>query len=349
MRLLLFSDLHLDVVHPRLSVADGEAARDEARRTFLAICDLAREHEVDALCGAGNLYDQNSVKHATGEFLRDGFESVDPIPVLLTPGHTDWYHSTSQYATVRWSDNVHVFSEIGFRGKVLAEGGTVWGAAHLDSNQDNLLARVPRHFQWPPPGPHVALFHGCEAADADEEARFGLHSGAVAGRFDREEIAEVGLNHALVGHLGIRDTEHGVTTPAYQRYTYGGRATQGRDSLPRYGGPVLVTVHPDGRVEELWFDIAPSVSTAPPPQQSIVDDWVEPVAEPEPEWVRYLLDGPTPDRLPDPDRITVLAAFVKDVNRSALNEPHRSRVLRVGLARWLAHHHSGPSFDAGEA
>jgi DNA repair exonuclease SbcCD nuclease subunit len=329
MRLLLFSDLHLDVPHLSLPAAEANAALAEARRTFLAICKLAQLLQVDAVCAAGNLYDQSSATQSTGHFLREGFADIDPIPVLLAPGSTDWYHSTSQYDDVRWSDNVIVFREARLAPVTFSDGGTVWGAAHTQRVEDGFLSTLPAPDEWPA-GPHVALFHGCEQTDAEHEHATGLHRGPASAPFRRDDIHASGLAHALVGHLTIpRDTRLGVL-PAFEPYTYAGRATPGHGGLPRYGGPVLVTIHEDGRVEEEWFDVAPPVA-GPPADESIVDDWIDP----EPDWVREILDGPGPAELPDPDRLTVLARFVRDVDdTNPLADLRRAQILRAGLHGW---------------
>jgi hypothetical protein len=94
----------------------------------------------------------------------------------------------------------------------------------------------------------------------------------------------------------------------------------------------MVTIHPDGRVEEEWFDVAPAVASEPSSDESIVDDWIDP----EPDWVREILDGPGPAELPDPERLTVMARFVRDVDDThPTTDPRRAQILRAGLHGWL--------------
>jgi hypothetical protein len=211
--------------------------------------------------------------------------------------------------------------------------GTIWGAAHTQRVEGGFLDTLPSPDEWPA-GPHVALFHGCERGDAEHESMTGLHRGPASALFGRDDIHASGLTHALVGHLGIpRDTRLGVL-PAFEPFTYAGRAAPGRGGQPRYSGPVLVTVQPDGRVEEEWFDVAPPVP-GPSSDESIVDDWIDP----EPDWVREILDGPGPAELPDPERLTVLARFVRDVDDTyPTADPRRAQILRAGLRGW---HESG--------
>ncbi len=142
MKIVHFADLHLDSAFAWCG-ATGDAARrrhQALRDALLAIVDLTREVGADALFCAGDLYEHDRVTPDTAAFLRRTFAELDPVRVYIAPGNHDYYGSESLYATSEWSDNVHIFKESRLRPAALADGITLWGAAHrVPANTDNFL------------------------------------------------------------------------------------------------------------------------------------------------------------------------------------------------------------------
>jgi DNA repair exonuclease SbcCD nuclease subunit len=256
-RLLLFSDLHLETRFAWAPPEVGQARRDALRQCLRRIVSLATELGVDAVCCGGDLYEHDRHRPDTGPFLRDVFASLDPIPVYLAPGNHDWLGPGSIYAATPWSPNVHLFTEQRLTPLPLADGLTLWGAAHHSSRSTpNLLDgfRVDRG------GVHLALFHGSEqgafARDAPEH-RSELASDEGTGPrqrdtelasldkirhapFRAEQIGAAGLHHALLGHFHTpRDAPDHTYPGNPEPLTFG-------EVGPR--GAVLVTVDGAGSV-----------------------------------------------------------------------------------------------------
>ncbi|HEX4428685.1 MAG TPA: metallophosphoesterase [Frankiaceae bacterium] len=241
-RLLLAADVHLDTpfmwAEPIVARARRRALRDAVRR----IADLAAELRVDALCFAGDLYEHERAGPDTGEFLRTVFADV-PCPVLLAPGNHDWYGPASLYRQVEWPRQVVVFRDDRLLPFSLADGFTVWGAAHrAPANTDGFLDgfRVDRQ------GVSVALFHGSERGGfARQESGKVPHA-----PFAAEQVAECGLAHALVGHF------HAPALAAW--HTYPGNPEP--LAFGEYGerGAVLVDVGEDGAVSREVHAVAES-------------------------------------------------------------------------------------------
>ncbi len=208
MRLLLFSDLHLEAGFAWASTEIGRARRRALRDCLRAITSLAVTLNVDALCCAGDLYEQDRFRPDTGHFLRDCFAAVDPIPVFLAPGNHDWLGPASLYRQTQWTSNVHLFEEERLTPVPLADGLTLWGAAHHSpANARGFLDgfRVDRE------GVNLALFHGSEQgsfAFQDEDNTKKPHA-----PFQVEQIREAGLHHALLGHFHKPRDEKDHTYP----------------------------------------------------------------------------------------------------------------------------------------
>lgn len=201
MRLLLFADLHLDTPF-RWASPDGARRRRRALRdTLTDIVELARRESVDALCGAGDLYEHDMVAPDTAAFLRDRFARLGDTPVLLAPGNHDWWGPTSLYASTDWSPNVHVFDGHTLEPFELGPGFTVWGAAHhAPSGTPNPFhgVRVDR------PGTNIALVH----ASLESGLSFQEDGKQPHAPFDEPDIAAAGFDHALLGHYHRpRDTD----------------------------------------------------------------------------------------------------------------------------------------------
>jgi exonuclease SbcD len=242
-RILHFADLHLDTpfrwATPELARSRRQALRDVLRR----ICELAVEHQVDALTCGGDLYENERFTPDTAAFLQATFAALGPLPVFLAPGNHDWFGPRSLYSQVQWSPNVHMFVEARLSPVSLVDGFTLWGAAHqAPANTRGFLDdfRVDRG------GVHVALFHG------SEQHAFGLQEeGKVPhAPFRAEQIPQAGLHHALLGHFH--------TPTEAPTHTYPGNPDPLTFGETGARGPVLLTVSDQGAVARERFTVATS-------------------------------------------------------------------------------------------
>jgi DNA repair protein SbcD/Mre11 len=353
-KLVLFADLHLDA--PFVWLGNSQLAarrrRQALRDTLTNIVRLTREVQADALVCAGDLYEQARFSADTGTFLEQTFTDFEPLPVYLAPGNHDWYAPDSLYQQVRWSPNVHVFTQDRLTPVPLADGLTLWGAAHLAPART--LGFLDQ-FRVDRTGVHLALFHGSERGTLPDGGSLQPHA-----PFDASQIEQSGLHHALVGHYHRpRDAE---------RYTYPGNPEFLAFGEDGERGAVVLTVHPDGRVDRERrqvgttdvHDLTLSVSGCTT-QQAIrdqlamlldgrqglgrvtitgeldprIDLHVEDLTD-----VPHLLEGlqirlgdvwPAYDLATIGAEQTVRGRFVRDVLNAALPEDERRRVLLVGL------------------
>jgi len=201
MKLLLFSDLHLDTPFTWAGPELARARRQGLRDTLARICALAIEHDVDALVCGGDLYEHERFSPDTGDFLRITFAAAGR-PVLLAPGNHDWFGPASLYAQLEWSPNVHIFTTDRLEPYEMADGFTVWGAAHrAPANTDGFLDR----FTTGRSGLNVGLFHGSERGGL----MFQESGKAPHAPFSAEQVTAAGLAHAMLGHYHApKDGEH---------------------------------------------------------------------------------------------------------------------------------------------
>jgi exonuclease SbcD len=195
MRFLIFSDLHLDTPFKWAGPELARCRRQALRQTLGRICELAETENVDAVLCAGDLYEHDRFTPDTRLFLRETFARLSPRPVFLAPGNHDWYGEQSLYRQGSWSANVHVFSEPRLQPIELAEGLTLWGAAHCaPANTDGFF---DSGFQVDRGGVNLALFHGSEASDF----RWQDDGKLPHAPFRAQQIPDSGLHHAFCGHF----------------------------------------------------------------------------------------------------------------------------------------------------
>jgi DNA repair exonuclease SbcCD nuclease subunit len=355
MRLLVFADLHLDTPFAWAEPDVARARRRALRECLTRIVALAAQLEVDALCCAGDLYEQQRFTPDTMAFLRSAFASVHPLPVVLAPGNHDWLGPASLYRQVAWSDNVHLFGQPTLLPYELADGFTIWGAAHCAP------AHTPgffdQGFHVTGSGVHIGLFHGSEQGGfAAQGERKVLHA-----PFRAEQVGAAGLHHALVGHFhtpydGPLHTYPGNPEPL----TFGETGDR---------GAVLITVDEQGRVQRERHRVAVSdvsdvvVDLTGVVHSGEIRDRVAAVLADRRGTVRVTLVGEIPPEVDldltdlhevaphvdaletrpgalgvayDYDRLaeeqTVRGQFVRDVRAAAdLDDEQRRRVLATGL------------------
>ena len=235
MKVVHFSDLHLDSAFAWMSATPSAARkrRQALRDTLHRIIDLAIDVGADALFCGGDLYEHDRFAPDTGPFLKDAFAKLDDVRVFIAPGNHDWYGPESLYRAMEWPPNVHVFSQPAPTPVDLADGLTLWGAAHRrPANTPGFLD----HFRVDRGGVNIALFHGSEKMwFTEQESGKQPHA-----PFEAQQIESSGLHHAFLGHFH-RPRDH-------HWFTYPGNPDPLSFGEDGERGAVVATVHPDGRV-----------------------------------------------------------------------------------------------------
>ncbi len=353
LRLLHFSDLHLDAPFEWARPAVARKRRQALRDVLVRIVELAESERVDGVLCGGDLFEQDRIASDTGEFLRTTFARLDPIPVYVAPGNHDWLSVTGLYARTRWSSNVHVFRNSRFSPAELADGITLWGAAHLSAaGTPDLLS----DFRAERPGLNLALFHGSELGGLPHE----IDGKRPHAPFSATELERAGIAHAFLGHYHApQDGE---------RFTYPGNPDPLSFGERGLRGPVVITLGQSGledrhrhavavsHVHDLQVDVTGSsgrqairdkVGALLSGLDGIARVTIEGALAPEVVFADDDLDGigdhldavvvrrGTLRVLYDIDVIqgeaTVRGQFVRDVRQSGLTEDDCRRVITTGL------------------
>lgn len=109
-RFLHGADFHLDSAFGALPPGQAAARRRESRELALRLADYVKEHGIDLVLLAGDLFDSASPFRETGEQLAAALGQMR-TRVFISPGNHDWYGPGSPWETVDWPENVYVFKE----------------------------------------------------------------------------------------------------------------------------------------------------------------------------------------------------------------------------------------------
>ncbi len=235
MKLLHFSDLHLDAPFAWATSETSALRRSNRRRTLEKIVRLAADERVDAIMCGGDLFETDYVGPDTVEFLRRTLAGA-ACRVFLAPGNHDWIGPRSPYAQAAWPGNVHVFSDDRLASVELEPGVLLWGAAHrAPANTGNFFEDV--HLDQG--AVNLVLAHASERGGLPWQGTGKLPHAA----FDAAELEAAGVDFAFLGHYHApRNGE---------RYTYPGNPDPLEFGETRERGAVLATLTDGARAPVL--------------------------------------------------------------------------------------------------
>jgi len=203
-RFIHTSDIHLDTSFSAAGFPSriGHRKREAIRGTFRRILEDALREKVDLVLIAGDLYEHDHVTSDTIEFLKQQFENLASIPVLISPGNHDPALLTSPYLQEAWPANVRIFQTEAFQSVELAEAQVrVTGCAYCRPHMEEpLFEKLP---VLPPFGWNLVLAHGSDLG--------GVPPGKAAhGPFTVGQLARKNVHYCALGHY---HQQHALPNP----------------------------------------------------------------------------------------------------------------------------------------
>jgi len=171
----------------------GAKRRHQLRENFAAVLRHAWTCGAEAVLIAGDLFEQDRVSRDTLAFLRDQFERLAPLPILISPGNLDPWSDESPWYVEEWPGNVHVFNQPEWTawecpGTPLTVHGFAFTGPDMPGDVFGRL-RVPRDGRV-----HVALAHGAERSCLGPPDK-------PRAPFDLSAVAQPGLHYLALGHI----------------------------------------------------------------------------------------------------------------------------------------------------
>lgn len=209
---LQLSDVHLDSILNRGKLALSESQRADRSRelleTVLQALALAKTNSVDAVLIPGGLWDTETISAETALRFIEACSLVDPIPVFIAPGDSDYLSFDSLYRSKvlhargfrSWSKNVHIFDSSAFTSVRLPSRPDVaiTGRAFTSSQkiEERLLASpIAKDAEA---ALNILLYHGAlesyRGADAANADKYNA-------RISDEELIMQGFDYTALGHF----------------------------------------------------------------------------------------------------------------------------------------------------
>jgi len=249
-RIAHIADVHLDMAFLSHG-SDGGRRRKELQDSFERALRVARERNVDALCIAGDLYEDGRAGPDRAQYLHRVLGALHPIRVFLAPGNHDPLTPSSVYRQMQpLPGNVVVFDRRAFGRVQLTDDVALWGFGHQHpADRDPAIGNL----RCDGAGTHLLLFHGSD--------RDAMPPGKEAvAPFSGDEIVRAGAVHAMVGHFhgmlrGKRHAYPGSLEP--HNFAQDGRHTMSFVTVD--GGRVDVEFVDANRVRyaDLAVDVSP--------------------------------------------------------------------------------------------
>lgn len=110
-KILHCADLHLDA--PLVGLSDRLAAirQEELRESFGKIVDIAQDRNVDILIISGDLFDRETVKTTTIDYIIQKLRELKDLSVVIAAGNHDCLAKSYYYKRDIWPQNIHIFDD----------------------------------------------------------------------------------------------------------------------------------------------------------------------------------------------------------------------------------------------
>jgi len=150
MKFVHIADMHLDMPFTVLSKNGlAEQRRLDQRAAFNKMINYIKEHNIEYLFIAGDLYENEYVRKSTIEYINNCFKQIPNTKIYITPGNHDPYINNSYYNKYEWNENVHIFTKLDKKENdnvnIYGYGFTDFGSdkvelqVNLDNNKINIL------------------------------------------------------------------------------------------------------------------------------------------------------------------------------------------------------------------
>ena len=158
LRFIHAADFHLDSAFAALTPRQAAIRRRESRELPVRLANYVNQNNIDLVLLAGDLFDSAASYRDTAEELSAALGQME-AQVYIAPGNHDWYGPGSPYLTVKWPENVHIFTQPRLETMEWPEKNlALHGAAFTHGEQVNGFLSG---FTAPADGKfHIGLLHG---------------------------------------------------------------------------------------------------------------------------------------------------------------------------------------------
>ena len=234
LKLLHIADLHLDSPFKNTSYNKSVRLRQLQRDVFSSALSFADSENCSAILISGDLFDSEFYTSDTVSFLSDSFRKYPSMKFIITPGNHDPYRHGSPYKTIRFPENVFIFTDEEISCLAFPELSlNVYGYAFT---AQSYRSQPLEDFSLTSEGFNVLCAH----SDIDSPISEYAHITA-------SQIEASGFDYIALGHIHTKDA---IMKKGSTLYAYSG-CIAGRD-FSEYGekGGILLTLSEENGEKE---------------------------------------------------------------------------------------------------
>jgi len=185
-----------------MPIAKVEQRQRELRDALAKVCDLVKSEEIEFLLIPGDLFDYESCKSDTINFIIEQFSRISPTPVVICPGNHDYYSPSSFYNSdylaqrgqQAWPSNVYIVKTPEWASFTLKEldNVAITSCVHTQNygiEQRQLAMPLPKRQGML----NLLVFHGSRLGYAPKGKKVTLP-------FTDEELLSQGFDYTAIGH-----------------------------------------------------------------------------------------------------------------------------------------------------
>lgn len=222
MKFVHIADMHFDTPFTTLNTKGdyGKIRRMDQREIFKKIIYYIKENEIPYLFIAGDLYEHNSIRKSTIEYINELFKTIPNTKIFITPGNHDPYTKNSMYQNYTWNHNVKIFhSNIEI---IQEEEVDIYGAGFEDFYCENLgieNIQIKNKNKI-----NILIMH----ADLNASEKTQLPYNPIS----KNKLKQIGFDYVALGHIHKLDYH----TEENQNIVYpGSTIAMGFDELGTHG------------------------------------------------------------------------------------------------------------------
>lgn len=222
MKFVHMADMHFDIPFTVLNNRNklGEQRRLEQREAFKRIIDYIKENNIEYLFIAGDLYENEYIRKSTIDYINNLFREIPNTKIYITPGNHDPYLKGSMYKTIKWNDNVKIFTNK--VEMVENEDCNIYGFGFNDfycavsEVQDIVIENKEKL--------NILITHGTLNGGTIEDMQYNP--------LNKAKLKQIGFDYVALGHIHKPD----YNSEKNQRIVYSGSPiSMGFDELGKHG------------------------------------------------------------------------------------------------------------------
>ena len=194
MKFVHMADMHFDAVFSTFLDKQemGKKRRLEQRDVFEKIIDYIKENNIPYFFISGDLYEHESVRQSTIEYINSLFKTIPSTKIFISPGNHDPFLKNSFYSKFNWNQNVTIFD--GKLNQISLDDVNIFGYGFTDFYSDRVKLNS---LNLDKSKLNILVMHGSLDSSETLELQYNPIS--------HKELENLGFDYVALGHIHKRN------------------------------------------------------------------------------------------------------------------------------------------------